>query len=199
MSLNVILGRGLRKAPLLEFHALSLLQGRKVGISLYSQPTSAAISLKELFALAHQASAECLMQMDTGAPQMPDANLDTESLGRICVACIDQMLASSKSGLLAHQEKEWLNHVFSSLPALSQEEREELVGSMRWPAGKEASEAVRKRFGYELEKAKVGLRAKKGLTVLQFIVQRQESTLSALRQASQIPRLNPPKIQTVRA
>lgn len=70
---------------------------------------------------------------------------------------------------------------------------------MRWPAGKEASEIIWKRFTYELDKAKVGLRAKKGLTALQFLIQRQESTLASLRQASQIPRLTIPKIHTVRA
>lgn len=199
MSLNVISGRSLRKAPLIEFHALSLLQGRKVGISLYSQPTANIISLKQLFALAHEASEACLLQMDSGAPTMPEVMLDTESLGRICVACIDQMLANSKTQLLAHQEKEWLNRVFSSLPPLSEAEQEASLESMRWPAGKEASEIIWKRFTYELDKAKVGLRAKKGLTALQFLIQRQESTLASLRQASQIPRLTIPKIHTVRA
>lgn len=198
MHIPGIAGRSVRKAPLIEFYAMSLLQGRRVGRALYDKPSATGVSLSQLIAKAHAAASECLLEVEGGAPELPDTALDSNQLSRLCCACIDAMLAQSRTGRLAHQEREWLFQVFNdSMPAVSDEELERAASSMsNCPPGHIQNEQTVRRYTYEIAKAVPGVSKLKGGSGLAVLVWRQEGVKGALQRALEAPTLRSfPKVK----
>jgi len=185
MNIPGIAGRSARKAPLIEFFAMSALQGRKVGVALYQAPVATLVRLPALIEHAHASAAECMLVVEEGAPQLPDVLLDTQQLARICSGCIDAMLAHSKTGKLALQEREWLTQVFKdNLPEVSDEELAVVVASVtKPPAGKISSDEVLRRYAYEIAKEAPGLSKLKGAQGLAVLIAQQEAVTGALHRA----------------
>jgi len=185
MHIPGIAGRSARKAPLIEFFAMSVLQGRKVGTALYQSPVATQVRVRALIEQAHASATECLLVIEEGAPTLPDVVLDNQQLARICSGCIDAMLSQSKTGKLAHQEREWLAQVFKKhLPAVSDAELALIVESVfKQPAAKLVSEELVRRYAYEIAKDAPGLSKidpANGLTVL---MAQGEAVTSALHRA----------------
>ncbi|KPC17337.1 Uncharacterized protein AC499_0539 [Pseudomonas amygdali pv. lachrymans] len=111
--------------------------------------------------------------------------LDTQQLAKICSGCIDAMLAQSKTGKLAHQEREWLAKVFSEhLPHVSMDELQALsVAMTKPPTGKIDSEEIGGRYAYEISKEMPRLAKLTGSLGLSVLIAHQEATCEALHRA----------------
>lgn len=185
MHIPGIAGRSARKAPLIEFFTMSVLQGRKVGFSLYEAPTPAQVRVRALIEQSHAYAAECLLVVEEGAPELPDVALNTQQLAKICSGCINAMLAQSKTGKLAHQEREWLMKIFGEhLPQVSTDELQKLsVAATKPPAGQVASDELSGRYAYEISKALPALAKLAGSQGLAVLIAHQEATCEALHRA----------------
>lgn len=186
MHIPGIAGRSARKAPLIEFFAMSVLQGRKVGTALYQAPVATQVRLPALIEKAHASATECLLVIEEGAPTLPEVTLDTQQLARICSGCIDAMLTNSKTGKLALQEREWLTHVFwDHLPVVSETELLIVVESLqRLPAGKIKTDEVARRYAYEIAKDVPALAKLQGALGLGVLIAQHEAITGALHRAS---------------
>jgi len=185
MHIPGIAGRSARKAPLIEFFTMSVLQGRRVGFSLYEAPTPTQVRVRALIEQAHKYAAECLLVVDEGAPELPDVSLNSQQLARICSGCINAMLAQSKTGKLAHQEREWLTKLFSAhLPQVNVNELEAIsAAATKPPSGQIDSEEVGGRYAYEISKASPGLAKLAGGQGLAVLIAHQEAACEALHRA----------------